>query len=134
MLPSKKVTEADVDATGKLLAEAYEGFKKALVSMPSEAVRPVADTVRSHPYASLAAAASAGFVAYRLLGLILPREKVIVRETAVQPAPGAMEERKPSVASRIISGVASYVAPYIMDYVKVEVARFLSHGREKAEA
>jgi hypothetical protein len=132
MLSSKRVTEADVEATGKRLAEAYEGFKKALASMPSEAVRPVADTVRSHPYASLAAAAGAGFMAYRLLGLLLPREKVIIREAAVEPAAGAMEKRKPSLASRILSELASYAAPYIMDYVKGEVDRVLSHRLEKS--
>ncbi|AFC99726.1 hypothetical protein Mtc_0971 [Methanocella conradii HZ254] len=130
MAPRENVTEADVKVTGARLAEAYAGFKKALFGIPSEAVRPVADTVKSHPYVSMAAAASAGFVAYRLLGLLMPREKTI-RDAGMQPQAKVEERRRPSLTSRLISGAAAFAAPYIMSYVKGELARLFSKKPEK---
>lgn len=111
MAPRESVTEADVKVTEARLAEAYAGFKKALFGIPSEAVRPVADTVKSHPYVSMAAAAIVGFVAYRLLGLPMPREKTIM-DAGMQPQAKVAERRMPSLTSRLISGAVAFAALY----------------------
>ncbi len=129
MLPAKNITAEDVKATEARLSESYQGLKQALVSIPSEAARPVTDTVRAHPYVSVAAAAAAGYLAFRLLDVLVPRTKVINREVSVQPQieiKEAGEEKKRSLASRLLSEAVTLAMPYLTSYVKNEVSRLVS--------
>ncbi len=133
MIPKKNVTEEDVKATEARLAGSYAGFKQALMSIPSEAVRPVTDTVREHPYVSVAAAAVAGYLAFRLLDLLMPRTKVITQEVSAQPEIEMKEaRRKPgrSLASRLLSEAMALIMPYVAGYVKSELSKLLSGSRE----
>jgi hypothetical protein len=133
MIPKKNVTEEDVKATEARLAGSYAGLKQALMSIPSEAVRPVTDTVREHPYASVAAAAGAGYLAFRLLGVLMPRTKVITREAPAQPEVETKEAvKKPGRpwALTLLSEAVAFIMPYVMSYVKSEVSQLLSGPRE----
>jgi hypothetical protein len=134
MLPKKNVTEEDLKATEARLSGSYSDLKQALFNLPSDAVRPVTDTVRSHPYASVAAAAGAGYLAFRLLDVLMPRTKVITREVSVQPEieikEVAKEKEKRSLASRLLSEAVALALPYITGYVQSEVSRLLSKPRD----
>lgn len=130
-IPKKNVTEADVKATEARLSESFAGLKKSITMIPSEVARPVTDTVRAHPYASVAAAAGAGFVLYSLLNVLIPKTKIIEREVNVQPRIEVKSRRASSMASRILSQVVTLATPYITSYVQNEVSRVLSK-REKS--
>jgi hypothetical protein len=133
MIPKKNVTEESLKATEARLSESYAGFKQALMSIPSEAVRPVTDTVREHPYVSVAAAAGAGYLAFRLLDLLMPRTKVITREVSVQPEIEIKEVKGKegrSFASRLLSDAVALIMPYLTGYVQSEVSKLLSKPRE----
>jgi hypothetical protein len=130
-IPKKNVTEADVKATEARLAASFAGLKTSITTIPSQAVKPVTDTVRAHPYASVAAAAGAGFVLYSLLNVLIPKTKIIEREVNVQPQIEVKAKRTSSTASRILSQVVTLATPYITSYVQNEVARVLSK-REKS--
>ncbi len=133
MLPKKKVTDEDIKATEARLAGSYTRFKQAVANIPQEAVRPVTDTVKAHPYATVAAAAGAGYLAFRLLDVLMPRIKVITSEVSAQPeieSRQAREKRGRSFISKLLSQAVSIATPYITAYVQGEVARLLSKPRE----
>jgi hypothetical protein len=99
------------------------------MSIPSEAARPVTDTVREHPLASVAAAAGAGYLAFRLLDLLMPHTKVVTREVSAQPEIEVKEVKGKegrSFASRLLSEAVALALPYLTAYVKSEVSRLLS--------
>lgn len=130
IIPRKNVTEEDVKATEARLSESYAGFKQALLNIPSEVARPVTDTVRAHPYASVAAAACVGFLTYRLLDLLMPRTKVITREVSIQPEIEIKEKRRRSLTSRLLSEAVALIMPYVTGYVQSEMSRLLSKPGE----
>lgn len=125
-IPKKAVTEEDVKATEARLAESIAGLKTSITKIPSDAVRPVTDTVRAHPYLSVAAAAGAGFVLYSLLSVIMPRTKVVKREVTVQPQVEIREHHAPSFGSKMLSEAAALITPYITGYVQNELSRIIS--------
>ena len=136
MLPKKKVTEEEIKTTEMRLAESYASLKQAIKNIPSEAARPVTDTVKEHPYVSVAAAAGAGYLAFRLLDLLVPRTKVINREVSVQPEIEIKEAKgkeKRSLASRLLSEAVALAMPYITGYVRGEFSRLLAKPRESEE-
>lgn len=122
----KNVTEGDLEVTEARLRESFTGFKRSLLDIPSDMAKPVTDTVRNHPYASMAAAVAAGFLAFRLASLALLRTKVVARETGARTQAEVTERRKHSLVSRIVSGAVSMAEPYIVNYAKIEAARLLS--------
>jgi hypothetical protein len=133
MLPKKNVTEDDVKATEASLAESYARFKQALKDIPSEAVRPMTDAVSEHPYATVAVAAGAGFLAFKLLDVLIPRTKVITREVSVQPEIEVKEVKRKegrSLASRLLSEAVTFAMPYIKAYMQVEISKLLSRPEE----
>ncbi len=129
ILPSKRVTEEDVKATEARIKESFTGLKQAVMNIPSEATKPVTDIVKEHPYASVAAAAGTGFLAYRILSLLIPRTKVVHREITVQPELEIKEHKKRSVLSSMLSQGLAMATPYITDFVQNEAARLLSGSK-----
>jgi hypothetical protein len=126
-IPKKAVTEEDVKATEARLAENFSGLKTSITKIPSDAVRPFTDTVRAHPYLSVAVAAGAGFVLYSLLNVIIPKTKVIKREVTVQPQVEIREQHAaPSFGSKLLSEAAALIMPYITGYVQSELSRIIS--------
>lgn len=130
IIPSKRVTEEDVKATEARLGESFASLKQAVLDIPSEAAKPVTDVVKKHPYASVAAAAGTGFLAYRALSLLMPRTKVVTREITVQPELEIKEHKKRSLASDIFSQALAMATPYITSYVQNEAARLLSGSKQ----
>ncbi len=133
MLPKKNVTEEDLKVTETGLAESYASLKQALTSIPSDAVRPFTDTVREHPYVSVAVAATTGYLAFRLLSMFFPRTKYVTHEVSVQPEIEVKEvggREGQSLFSRLLSQVVSLVTPYVMGYVQSEVSKLLSRPKE----
>lgn len=125
-IPKKAVTEEDVKATEARLAASFNGLKTSITNIPSEMARPVTDTVREHPYLTVAAAAAGGFVLYSLLNVLIPRTKVVEREVTVQPEVEVKEHRAPSLASKLLSEAITFMTPYITGYVQSELSRIIS--------
>jgi len=119
------VTEEDVKATEARIMGSFAGLKRSILDIPSEVAKPVTDTIREHPYASVAAAAGAGFLAFRVARQILPRTRVVVREAPGEPAPEVKEHKKTSLVSRIISQAVPMITPYVANYVQNEVSELL---------
>lgn len=132
-IPKKSVTEEDVKATEARLAASFNGLKTSITNIPSDMARPVTDTVREHPYLTVAAAAGAGFVLYSLLNVLVPRTKVIEREVTAQPGIEVKEKRPRSLASSLLSQAIALATPYITGYVQNELSRIISKKREPSE-
>jgi len=128
MIPPKKVTEEDLKATEALLARSFSNMKSSLTRIPGDMVKPVTGTVKEHPYASVAAAAGAGLIAYELIRLMTPR--VITREVKVQPNVEVKEHARPSLTSQIMA----FATPYIINYLQQEVTRLLASPVEERPA
>ncbi len=126
IIPSKRVTEEDVKATEARIKGSLAGLKQAVLNIPSETAKPVTDMVKEHPYASVAAAAGTGFLAYRVLSLLLPRTKVVNREITVKPEVEIKEHKKRSIFSSMLSEALAMATPYITSYVKNEAVRMFS--------
>lgn len=125
-IPKKAVTEEDIKATEARLAASFNGLKTSISNIPSEMARPVTDTVREHPYLTVAAAAVGGFVLYSLLNVLIPRTKIVEREVTVQPEVEVKEHRAPSLASKLLSEAVTFMTPYITGYVQSELSRIIS--------
>lgn len=130
IIPRKNVAEEDVKATEARLSESYAGFKQALLNIPSETARPMTDTVRAHPYISVALAVGAGFVAYQILDLLIPRTKVITHEVSVHPEIEVKEKKRRSLASRLLSEAVTLITPYVTGYMQSEMSRLLAKPGE----
>jgi|GEM_PF-812146 len=131
MISRDAVTEEDLKATEEQIMVSYAGLKRAILNIPSEAAKPVTDTIREHPYASVAAAAGAGFLAFRLARQLFP---VVVREAPGKHAMEVKERKKPSLASRIISRAVPIITPYIANYVQNEVSELMSRTKQHEPA
>ena len=125
MMPKKNVTEEDLKATEAMLARSFTNMKSSLTRIPGDVVKPVTGTVKAHPYASLAAAAGAGLIAYLLIRAATP--KVVVREVGSQTGGEAKEHRRPSMTSQIMA----IAAPYVVSYIQQEVTRMLARPAEE---
>ncbi|BAI62342.1 hypothetical protein MCP_2270 [Methanocella paludicola SANAE] len=132
-IPKKAVTEEDVKATEARLAASFNGLKTSITNIPSDMARPITDTVREHPYLTVAAAAAGGFVLYSLLNVLIPRTKVVEREVTVQPHVEVKEQRAPSLASKLLSEAIPFLTPYITGYVQNELSRIISKKSEPSE-
>jgi hypothetical protein len=133
-IPKKSVTEEDVKATEARLAASFTGLKTSITNIPSDMARPVTNTVREHPYLTVAAAAGAGFVLYSLLNVLIPRTKVIERDVTVQPEIDVKVQRHaPSVTSKLLSEAITFMTPYITGYVQNELSRIISKKSEPSE-
>ena len=125
MIPRKRVTEEDLKVTEAMLARSYTNLKSSLTRIPGDMVEPVTGTVKAHPYASTAAAAGIGIIAYELIRLLTPR--VVTREVKVQPQVEVKEHARPSLTSQIMA----FAAPYIVSYLQQEVTRLLARPVEE---
>ena len=132
MKRKKKITEEDVRATEARIRESLNGIKKAIVAMPSDAAKPVTDTVRKHPFLTVAASVGAGFLLYRLITSLKPRTKIIIREKGGRQQE-FREPAKPSLLSKIMSEATTLAMPYITSYVQKEVANLLSGAKATPE-
>lgn len=128
----KNVTEEDVRATEARIRESLNGLKDALVAVPSDAVKPVTDTVRKHPFLTVAASAGAGFLIYRLITSLKPRTKIIIKEKG-GPREEFREPAKPSLMSRIMTEATALAMPYVTGFVQKEVANLLSGPKTRPE-
>ncbi len=133
-IPKKAVTEEDIKATESRLAASFNGLKTSITNIPSEAARPVTDTVRKHPYMSVAAAAGAGFVFYSLLNVLIPRTKVIRREVTVQPQVEIREQSTKSLGSSLLSQVIGFITPYVTSYLQTEVSRIVAKKEQSPDS
>lgn len=129
-MPKKAVTEDDIKVTEARLAGSFESLKKSITTIPHEAARPVTDVVKAHPYATVAAAAEAGFVLYSLLSLMIPKTKIIKREVTVQPQVEVKEREVKSFSSKLFSEAVALATPYITSYLGSELARVRSKNAE----
>ncbi len=125
-IPKKAVTEEDVKATEARLAASFSGLKTSITNIPSDLARPVTETVREHPYLTVAAVAAGGFVLYSLLNVLIPKTKVVEREVTVQPGMEVKEQHPRSLASRLLSEAIALLTPYITGYVQSELSRIIS--------
>lgn len=125
MIPKKKVTEEDLKVTEAMLARSFANLKSSVTRVPSDIVKPVTGTVREHPYATIAAAAGIGLVAYEFIKLVTPR--VVMKEVKVQPRVDVSERGR----SKLTSQVMALAAPYLVGYLQQEVSRLLSKPREE---
>jgi len=134
-LPKKAVTEADLKATEARLAESFTRLKSSITRIPGDVTRPVTDTVKEHPYLTVAAAAGAGFVAYGLLNAIVPKTKVVKREVTIQPQVEIKEKNVVPMRSKLLSEAISFATPYVTSYLQSEISRITSKGEpeEKTE-
>jgi hypothetical protein len=125
MIPKKKVTEEDLKATEALLAGSFSNMKNSLTRIPGDMVKPVTSTVKAHPYATMAAAAGAGLIAYLLIRAATPN--MVVREVNAQTGAEAKVHRRPSILSQVVS----FATPYVVAYVQQEVTRLLARPVEE---
>lgn len=125
MIPKKKITEDDLKATEALLASSFNHMKSSLTRIPGDMVKPVTGTVKAHPYATVAAAAGTGLIAYLLIRAATP--KVVIREVSAQPGGEPKVHRRSSILSQIIS----LATPYIVAFVQQEVTRMLARPIEE---
>ena len=123
MASKNRVTEADLKATEAMLASSFNNLKTSVTRIPSDVVSPVTNTVKKHPYATIAAAAGAGLVAYLLIRAATPR--VVVREVSAQP--GEKVKGSKSRSRNLLSEIITLATPYIMAYAKQEITRMLSN-------
>lgn len=125
MIPPKRVTEEDLKATEAMLARSFSNMKSSVTRIPSDMVKPVTSTVKEHPFASLAAAAGIGLIAYELIRLMTPR--VVTREVKVGPQGEVKERARSSLTSQIMA----FAAPYVISYLQQEITRFLTRPIEE---
>jgi hypothetical protein len=125
MIPKKKVTEEDLKVTEAMLARSFANLKSSVTRVPSDLVKPVTGTVREHPYATVAAAAGIGLIAYEFIKLVTPR--VVMKEVKVQPRVDVSERGR----SKLTSQAMALAAPYLVGYLQQEVSRLLSKPREE---
>ena len=116
----RRVTEEDLLITEALIAESYGRLKQSVVQAPSRALRSAGRAIIGHPFAAAAAAAGAGVIVYKLLGLLTPR--VVVEEADVQPhatvkAAGSRPDLMMEILSVILPLAAPYVAGLIQSYL-----------------
>jgi hypothetical protein len=129
MKHKKGVTEEDLKATEARIQGSFMGLKQAIADIPREAAKPVTDTVRKHPFLTVAASAGAGFLLYQLITSLKPRTKVIIKGTGVQQE--IKEQRKRSLLSRIMSESLTFAMPYITNFVQQEVSSMLAGKRHQ---
>jgi hypothetical protein len=125
MIPKKNITEDDLKATEALLAQSFSNMKNSLTRIPGDMTKPVTNTVKAHPYATLVAAAGAGLIGYQLIRLMTPR--VVTREVKVGPQGEVKESKRSSLASQIMA----FAAPYVITYLQQEITRFLARPIEE---
>ena len=62
----RRVTEEDLHVTEALIADSFARLKRSVAEAPHAAIRPAADMIKEHPFATTAAAAGAGVIAFQL--------------------------------------------------------------------
>lgn len=134
MIPKKQVTEEDIKLTEERLASSFRGLKESITRAPSDAVKPVTDTVKAHPFITIGAALGVGIIAFRAIMLLTPRTRIINREIVVRPQVEVKELHKKSVTSDLMSQAIALAYPYLMAYLKNELSRFTSGGRRDSGA
>lgn len=131
MIPKKNVTEEDLHITEALISQSFSNLMGAISKVPEDMTKPVRDsikpvtgTIKEHPYASIAAAAGVGIIAYQFIRLVTPR--VVVKEVRLEPEVRIKEDGRSSAASQILA----LAAPYIAGYLQQEISRLLSKPKE----
>ena len=119
-----KVTEDDILLTEALIGQAFARLKTSVAKAPHEMVSPVTTTIREHPFATAAAAAGAGMIAFRILNMFMP--KVVVKEVPAQHKITVKEGGQSTLTSQVMS----IAMPYVMGFVQQELSKMVA-GREQ---
>lgn len=122
---SRPVTDEDVHITEALIAHSFSNLKKSLSKKPIDLTKPVTDTIKEHPLATVGVAAGAGLLAYELIRLVTPR--VVVKEIAVQPQVEVREQRRKDLTSQLVS----LAMPYLAGILQQELGRIISGSRRQ---
>ena len=113
----RRVTEEDLHITEALIADSFGRLKRSIAEAPHDAVRPAADLIREHPFASTAAAAGAGVLMFELAKAFAPR-------------PSRKKERKGGAfGAGLLGQLTSLAAPYVASMLQQQLGRALAGER-----
>ncbi len=123
----RRVTEEDLHVTEAMLADSFTRLKRSITEAPKEAVRPASDIIREHPFASTAAAAGAGIIAFQLMKLIFssgtPRREIRMGR-------GGISRGIVGGLGRDVMGqVMALATPYIASAIERQITRALYDKR-----
>jgi len=119
-----RVTEEDIRLTEALIGQSFARLKTSVAKAPHDLVSPATTTIREHPFATAAAAAGAGMIAFRILNMFMPR--VVVKKVPAQHKITVKEGGQSTLTSQVMS----IAMPYVMGFVQQELGKMIA-GREQ---
>lgn len=114
----RRVTEEDLHVTEALIADSFGRLKRSIAEAPHEAIRPAANMIREHPFATTAAAASAGVVLFQ-----------VVRMMFASRAPRKEAHKGRGIGMDALGPLLSLAAPYITSMLQQQLGKALSGER-----
>jgi len=118
----RQITEEDVLLTELLLARSYGRLKDSVVREPCRALSSAGSIVKSHPYATAAAAAGVGLVLFGLYQQMTGHHK--------KHGSGKKGHKSQSMTMDIISMALPIVAPYLAGYLEKHLGSMFSKDRD----
>ena len=119
-----RVTEEDILLTEALIGQSFARLKTSVAKAPHDLVSPMTTTIREHPFATAAAAAGAGMIAFRVINMFMP--KVVVKEVPAKHKITVKEGGQSNLTGQIMS----IAMPYVMGFVQQELGKMMA-GREQ---
>ena len=111
----RRVTEEDLHVTEALIADSFARLKRSVAEAPHEAIRPAADLVREHPFASTAAAAGAGVIAFQVARMMFGSR--------------ARHQEARRGRADVLGPLLSLAAPYVTSMLQQQLGKALSGER-----
>jgi hypothetical protein len=119
----RQITEEDVLLTELLLARSYGRLKDSVVREPTRALSSAGSIVKSHPYATAAAAAGVGLVLFGLYRQMTGSGK--------KHGAGKRGHKSHSnMTTDIISMALPIVTPYLASYLEKHLGSMFSRDRD----
>jgi hypothetical protein len=124
----RRITEEDLLVTEALIAASYSQLKQSVVQAPSRALKSAGQTVRDHPYATVATIVVAGVALYGIFKIMSSRPSSDdVRhnpQISRQKNTGSMD-----LLQELLPLIMPMVTPYIMGYIQKYLGKIQSGNR-----
>jgi hypothetical protein len=112
------VTEEDLHVTEALIADSFARLKRSIAEAPHEAIRPAANAIREHPFATTAAAAGAGVIMFQIAKMAFGSR-----------TPRREAHKGRGIGMDIVGQLLPLAAPYITSMLQRQLGKALSGER-----